>query len=161
MRGTANVLMSSVAILLLAAVPAAGQSNAKGDATFDREAETRHVVSALEDFMAAFNSRDVDAWEATFHFPHYRLAGGRMSVLEKPGEQDGKALFARLQAIGWHHSAWDSHQVVQLSPNKAHVVVHFSRYRADGSKLASYDSFYVLTKEDGKWGIKLRSSFAP
>jgi len=38
--------------------------------------------------MEAFNRMDVDDWEATFHFPHYRLASGRMTVLSEPGKQD-------------------------------------------------------------------------
>ena len=37
----------------------------------------------------------------------------------------------------------------------------FTRYRSDGSVIASYESLYVLTYEVGRWGIKLRSSFAP
>jgi hypothetical protein len=37
----------------------------------------------------------------------------------------------------------------------------FLRYRADGSLIGSFESLYVLTKEQGRWGVKLRSSFAP
>ncbi|MBT1711341.1 hypothetical protein KK062_24075 [Fulvivirgaceae bacterium PWU5] len=35
-----------------------------------------------------------------------------------------------------------------------------TRFRKDGSKLGVYESLYVLTKEDGRWGVKLRSSYA-
>jgi hypothetical protein len=49
---------------------------------------------------------------------------------------------------------------VQASGGKVHVDTRFTRYRKDGSKIASYESLYVLTKEGGKWGVKLRSSFA-
>ena len=33
--------------------------------------------------------------------------------------------------------------------------------RADGSEIAACDSLYVMTLQDGRWGIKGRSSFAP
>ena len=35
------------------------------------------------------------------------------------------------------------------------------RYRADGSVIGGFDSIYVVTCENGHWGIKARSSFAP
>jgi len=41
-----------------------------------------------------------------------------------------------------------------------HVDTKFSRYREDGSLIGSFDSLYIVTKEDGRWGVKLRSSFA-
>jgi hypothetical protein len=131
------------------------------DVALDRAAIEREVVAVLDAYMAAFNRVDVAAWERTFHFPHYRLAGGQMTVLERPGQQDQERLRARLEAIGWHHSGWDRRQIVHLSAEKVHVDTHFIRYRADGTVLASFDSLYVLTREDGVWGVKLRSSFAP
>ena len=37
----------------------------------------------------------------------------------------------------------------------------FTRYRKDGSVISGYDSIYVVTNENGHWGVKARSSFAP
>ena len=36
-----------------------------------------------------------------------------------------------------------------------------SLYRKDGSIIGSFESLYVVTKEQGRWGVKLRSSMAP
>src|SRR5262249_1183028 len=36
------------------------------------------AMKLLDEYMAAWNSKDVTAWERTFHFPHYRLASGKM-----------------------------------------------------------------------------------
>jgi hypothetical protein len=116
------------------------------------------AMKLLDEYMAAWNSKDVTAWERTFHFPHYRLASGKMTVLERPGQQDATRLW---QAIpGWHHSKWDRRRIVHASADKIHVDTKFTRYRADGSRIGSYESLYILTKEDGRWGVKLRSSFA-
>ncbi|MGH9845390.1 MAG: hypothetical protein ACREEM_42295 [Blastocatellia bacterium] len=65
------------------------------------------------------------------------------------------------QAItDWHHSRWDRRRIVHAAADKIHVDTKFTRYRADGSRIGSYESLYILTKEDGRWGVKLRSSFA-
>ena len=124
------------------------------------EAPEAVALRVLDAFMVAFNQRDLDAWEATYHFPHFRMADGRLTVLEAAGQRS-EALFDALAATGWHHSAWLSREVVQADEDKVHVVVEFARYRADGSELARYQSLYVVTREAGRWGIRGRSSFAP
>jgi hypothetical protein len=126
----------------------------------DRAAIEKDVMAVLDEYMDAFNSRDVDAWETTFHFPHYRLASGRMNVLDSPGQQN-PALFAALARTGWDHSGWGRRDIVQLSASKVHVATTFIRYREDGSVLSRFESLYIMTLEDGRWGVKLRSSFAP
>ena len=126
-----------------------------------RETIEAEVIEVLDTWMAAFNRLDIIAWEKTFHFPHYRLASGNMRILNKPGEQDVERMRTNLTARGWHHSGWDRRNIVHISESKVHVDTQFTRYRADGSVIAAYESLYVLTYEEGRWGIKLRSSFAP
>lgn len=118
------------------------------------------VMRALDDYMAAWNRKDLAAWERTFHFPHYRLASGKMSVLDRPGMQDAARVWGSA-GQDWHHSRWDRRRIVHSSPDKVHVDTKFTRCRADGSVIGSYESLYILTKEEGRWGVKLRSSFAP
>ncbi len=145
-------------IILLVALTAASAQTPKKTATgIDPEIEAA-AMKLLDEYMAGWNKKDLEAWERTFHFPHYRLASGRMSVLEKPGQQDATRIW---QAItDWHHSKWDRRRIVHASADKIHVDTKFTRYRADGSRIGSYESLYILTKENGRWGVKLRSSFA-
>ena len=126
----------------------------------DRVSVEREVMAVLDQWMVGFNNRDIDAWEATWHFPHYRLASGQMRVIESAGLRDGAAVFAGLVRSGWHHSEWERRRIFHLSDTKVHVDTVFVRYREDGSVLASYESLYILTLEDGRWGIKMRSSYA-
>lgn len=128
-------------------------------AEFDRAQIESEVMRVLDEYMATWNRRDLAAWERTFHFPHYRLASGGMSVLQKAGEQAPPPMWNR-SADGWHHSEWKRRRMIHVSPEKVHVDTRFTRYRADGVELGSYDSLYVLTRENGRWGVKLRSSFA-
>lgn len=149
-------ILSLVTFLLAAAVSAVSLPQASPE-RIDPALESA-AMKLLDEYMAAWNSKDVTAWERTFHFPHYRLASGRMSVLERPGQQNEARLW---QAIpGWHHSKWDRRRIIHASADKIHVDTKFTRYRADGSRIGSYESLYILTKEDGRWGVKLRSSFA-
>ena len=115
-------------------------------------------MQLLDAYMDGWNRADLKAWEGTFHFPHYRLASGRMSVLDRAGVQQPPSLWG--PESDWHHSAWDRRRIVHASPAKVHVDTQFSRFRSDGSRIGSYDSLYIVTKENGRWGVKLRSSFA-
>jgi hypothetical protein len=125
------------------------------------DAQTKkEVLQVLDNYLAAFNAKDLTAWEATYQFPHYRLADGKMSVLEKAGLRDSAHVFGPLIQSGWSYSKWDHRNIIQASDVKVHVDTRFSRYKADGILIGSYESLYVLTKENGRWGIKLRSSYA-
>jgi hypothetical protein len=139
-------------LLLLAAVsPAQGR---------DSDAEAA-ALAVLDAFMAAVNARDVEAFEAQLHFPHYRFASGAVAVVERAGTRPD--LFERFAAAtpGWHHSAWERRDVIHSGPSKVHIDTRFVRYRADGSVLSRFDSLYIVTRQDGRWAVEARSSFAP
>lgn len=110
--------------------------------------------------MAAFNARDLVAWEATFNFPSIRLASNRLVVIDGTGWHPPDT-FVRGALKEWHHSAWERREVIHAGADKVHVDTCFARYRADGSVIGRFDSIYVVTKENGHWGVKMRSSFAP
>jgi hypothetical protein len=152
--------MKPILLLLLAiAFPVLAQDST----AFDAQNTEREVMAVLDAFMTAFNARDAAAEERTYHFPHYRLASGQMRVLDTAGPQTQatmNATYKRFIESGWDHSAWTRRKIVHLSADKAHVDTQFTRYRKDGSVIGAFDSLYVLTKENGRWGIKLRSSFA-
>lgn len=142
-------------LLACGAEPGAAAADSPADVDANTQAA---VMRVLDEYMRQWNRADLAGWESTFHFPHYRLAGGRMRVLERPGDQPRPAIWG--PDSQWHHSGWDRRQIVQGSPDKVHVDTRFTRYRADGSPIGSYDSLYIVTKENGHWGVKMRSSFA-
>ena len=118
------------------------------------------AMKCLDDFMAAFNARDLRAWEATFNFPSVRLASNTLVIIDKPGWHPPDT-FTRGALKDWHHSAWKRRHVIHAGPDKVHFDTRFARYAADGSIIGEFDSVYVVTKENGHWGVKARSSFAP
>jgi hypothetical protein len=153
--------MRFVALIPLLAGSLAGSTSACEEPAVSFQPQVKDEVNALlDEYMTAWNRKDLEAWERTFHFPHYRLADGRMRVLDRPGMQDAAKVWAAAGS-DWHHSGWDRRRIVHASSDKVHVDTTFTRYRADGSKIGSFESLYILTKEGGRWGVKLRSSFAP
>lgn len=155
-----------VLLLVLLPVPVRATAASEGPVGSEEVSPEAAAMAVLDAFMTAFNARDAQAWAATYHFPHFRLADGTLTVLESADELRPR-LFELLAATGWHHSAWLTREVVQAGPDKVHVSVEFARYREDGSELARYMSLYVVTFEEtpgsehGRWGIRGRSSFAP
>jgi hypothetical protein len=123
------------------------------------QSEIDAAMKCLDDFMAAFNARDLAAFEATFNFPSVRLASNKLALIEKGYHKPD--MFDRGALKEWHHSGWNRRDVIHAGADKVHIDTCFTRYRADGSVLGQFDSVYVVTKEDGHWGIKARSSFAP
>lgn len=115
--------------------------------------------ACLDAFMAAFNARDLPAWEKTFNFPSVRFASNTMTIIE-PGYHRPE-MFDQGALTEWHHSAWERRTVIHAGPDKVHFDTRFTRYRADGGIIGGFDSIYVVTCEDGHWGVKARSSYAP
>ena len=122
-------------------------------------AEIAAAIRCLDDFMAAFNARDLEAFEATFNFPSVRLASNTLALIERGYHQP--AMFETGALAEWDHSAWERREVIHSGPDKVHFDTRFTRYRADGSVIGGFDSIYVVTREDGHWGVKARSSYAP
>jgi hypothetical protein len=116
------------------------------------------AMAVLDAHIAALNARDERALIATLHFPHFRLTGGRMKIWERP-DSYLKDFYARA-GEDWHHSAWDFRNVIAAGPDKVHLDVQFTRYRADNSAIGSFRSLWIVSKLDGRWSAQVRSSFA-
>jgi hypothetical protein len=121
--------------------------------------EVAAAQKVLDDFLAAFNARDIPAFEKTFNFPSIRLASNRLITLN-PGDMKPERYTTGALAE-WDHSKWDRREVIHAGPDKVHIDTRFTRYRKDGAVIGGFDSVYVITCEDGHWGVKIRSSYAP
>ena len=152
-----NLFLAGACLLLLGA----------SSETSERDAA---VMAVLDQYLDSLNQLDMEGHVATYHFPHYRHASGTIvvwrnaleanPVLAAPAEQRRQRLRAVLEPE-WHRSEWLQREIVQGDDRKIHVVTRFARLREDGSVIKTFDSLYVMTHQDGRWGIKGRSSFAP
>ncbi|MDA1279268.1 MAG: hypothetical protein O3B95_04410 [Chloroflexi bacterium] len=109
----------------------------------------------------AFNNRDADAMVAEMHFPHMRLAGNKFQAWHTSEDfrvpQD--SMTEMLNKEGWHTTVTKSITAVQAGAEKVHLVIRQSRQHADGIEYNGFDTLWVFTLIDGRWGVQFRSSF--
>mgnify|MGYP002835004782 FL=1 len=116
----------------------------------------------MQEFLAAFNARDVTRLADTLHFPHVRVASNGLTVTaDKMSFVASRDLEQFAIDNDWDFSEWDSIETVHAGPDKVHFKVVFSRFNPQGERYATFDSLYILQKINDRWGIRARSSFAP
>jgi hypothetical protein len=123
-----------------------------------REAEARAPIDA---FFKAFNARDNEALKKTLHYPHVRINEAGGVNVWKDASAAGTNFDGLTRAEGWARSTLDSVTMRANDAVKVHFEVVFSRYKADGTKYATYQSLWIVTKKEDGWGVQARSSFAP
>ena len=123
----------------------------------DEAAMAAHAIGCINSFTEAFNRRDLDSMDASLHFPHVILSGEKLVVWEKPGQLPA-SFFEELEArTGWSRTIYHDKKVVLVSPRKVHLVVRYSRNRADNSIITMHENLWIVTKDVGRWAIKQRS----
>lgn len=68
----------------------------------DNSEQIAAAMACLDAFMAAFNARDVEAFEATFNFPSVRLASNALRIIERGDRLHARA--ARCHRARSHYS---------------------------------------------------------
>lgn len=128
----------------------------------DRDAVASAATAAVERYLEAFNSRDEEAMTAALHFPHLRVGVGRARVWESAAEYlEGFDFNAFADRLGWERSEADSMEAIQVGARGVNVAVRITRYGAGGARIHSFDTIYLVTESDGKWGIRAGASIAP
>jgi hypothetical protein len=122
------------------------------------QADVALALAVLDEHLAALNAQDNARLCATLHFPHYRLAGGKMQVWERPERY--LADFHARAGVEWHHTLWDFRNIIVAGEEKIHFDVQFTRYRADDTKIGSYRSLWIVAKLNGRWAVQARSTYA-
>jgi hypothetical protein len=124
--------------------------------------EARKVCEAYHN---AFNDQDLDTIHTVMHFPHIRINDqGTVRIIQSVDESVAghQRYWERItEQEGWGYSSQDVVEVLHASDVKVHFKIQFTRYRTDGTKIATYQSLWIVIKRDARWGILCRSSFAP
>ena len=120
------------------------------------------AIAKVEEYMSAVNARDPVGWAATLNYPHLRIASGELRVSETEEDLASQTNFdAFAERFGWDHSEWDDIEAVQVAEHGVNVAMTFSRYNADDEVISTFNTLYLVTNANGRWGIRSRSSFAP
>jgi hypothetical protein len=120
------------------------------------------AIAAFHRWNDGFNARDAEAQVAATHFPHVRLSGTNEFERWETADafrarQDGAT--ERLRAEGWHRTETVSVDAIQVGEEKVHLIIRQSRRRADGTEYNGFDTLWIMTKREGRWGVQFRSSF--
>ncbi|MBJ38854.1 MAG: hypothetical protein CMD83_10390 [Gammaproteobacteria bacterium] len=118
-------------------------------------------IAAARAFVDAFNAQDHARLAGTLNYPHVRLANNQYRTVGSAedfatGSRNGES---RLRGEGWDHTVLESAEVVHEGDDKVHLALVMARYDKDGKVYNRFDTFWIATLENGKWGIRFRSSF--
>lgn len=114
----------------------------------------------LDEYLEAFNTGDVKRWASVLHFPHVRIAGDRVRVwdtAEAFAKDNDMSLLAK--KIDWGYNKWDWRHMVQFGPGKMHFALQLSRYTVNDVLISSFESLYIITRVNDRWGVQGRSSY--
>jgi len=120
------------------------------------------AIQAAQDwlarFLVAWNSGDLEQVRNELHYPHITIGPAGGQVVVAPTREDFQTDFARMAEIeGWASSSFDDFTAITASETKVHFETTFKRYKADGSVYGSGRVLYIVTEQDGHWGMQLRS----
>ena len=131
-----------------------GYISAAGMKESEIEAEARKPI---DDFFSALNARDLESGRKTLNYPHIQIAGSDISILNNP--EEFQIDFQALANEGWTYSTLDSCTMRQFCDEKVHFELQLSMHRANDARYATYQALWIVTRQDGIWGIQCRSIF--
>ena len=123
--------------------------------------EKEAIETALLWNEEGFNKRDRKISVDLMHFPHVRLWNNQFSIFNSEEEflKGFDLQTQKLDQEGWTHTVTKDIQAVQSDESKVHLLLLQSRRNKDDIEIENFQTLWIMTKIDGKWGIKFRSSF--
>jgi hypothetical protein len=165
-----KALVASAGMVLAASMPSSSMAETPSSKDIDAGVsvapeDAGAIWAVLDKYLEYFRpplADTIDETLKTMLFPHVRVASHQIVVFPDAKTYKDVSLNQTGDYLppGWDHTDWGKRRIVQADKEKAHVVVVLSRYTKDKKLIAAEDSFYILEKVDGHWGIRGRSSFA-
>jgi len=127
------------------------------DSDSDSAAMIAAAIDCIEAFTDRFNARDLAGMDAHLHFPHVIMSAETLVVWDTPNQVPADFFDVMTRDSGWDRTVYVDRQAVLVSPRKVHLLVTYTRNRADGSVISQHENLWIVTQEAGRWGIKARS----
>jgi len=117
---------------------------------------------ALEAFMVAFNTGDDAKLRTTIQFPFVSIDGEPRVFVSQIPEDFSQGFDMMRKREGWASSSFDYNtlKIFLSSEDKIHLSLTYHRYKENGNRYATGNTFYIVTKKDAHWRIQLRSGVA-
>ena len=119
------------------------------------------AIAAAKAWQDAFNNLDANGMADNTNFPHIRHAEGTFRFLDTREDflNAHANMKERLSAQGWAHTTMEKVEVVHEGPDKVHLAILQHREHADGTVYRPFETLWIMTLQDGHWGVQFRSSF--
>ena len=122
----------------------------------------QEATNSFHRWNNTWNTGDVEKQIQEMHFPNVRLDGeNRFDNLETADDfwLQQASITARLEEEKWHHTSALSIHSTQAGSGKVHLVIRQSSQHADGTEYHGFNTLWIFTKIDDRWGVQFRSSF--
>ena len=126
-----------------------------------KNSEKEAIETAILWNEEGFNKRDRKISVDLMHFPHVRLWNNQFSIFNSEEEflKGFDLQTQKLEQEGWTHTVTKDIQAVQSDESKVHLLLLQSRRNKNDIEIENFQTLWIMTKIDGKWGIRFRSSF--
>ena len=120
----------------------------------------RNAQNTVENYIEAFNAQDLPSMIDNLNFPFSWIINNVVRPVQEASDfvSPTEALIKR---EGWHHTVLDSVEPVQVWETKAHFKVTHSRFKADNTKYMTHEALWIVTTDNGHWGIQCMSLYIP
>lgn len=115
------------------------------------------ALATIDAFTDRFNARDAAGMDDLLHFPHVILSGEQLVIWPERGQMPATFFDDMIASTGWDRTVYLERRPVLVNARKVHVLVDYTRNRADGTVITRHRNLWVVTQEAGRWGIKQRS----
>ena len=120
------------------------------------------AIDSFYRWSEAFNSRNIYGMLQEMHFPHYRLSGRNDVKIWETSDEHQIMLEDDTQKLideNWAKTTTTEMSAVQFSDKKVHLTFLQTRRHPDGTPYNSFQTLWIFIEVNGKWGVKIRSSF--
>lgn len=126
-----------------------------------KNSEKEAIETAILWNEEGFNKRDRKISVDLMHFPHVRLWNNQFSIFNSEEEflKGFDQQTQKLEQEGWTHTVTKDIKSVQSDESKVHLLLLQSRRNKDDIEIEKFQTLWIMTKIDEKWGIRFRSSF--
>ena len=130
-----------------------GRGWPSGEAEVEAETAASGVVEA---FFTAWNGADNEGMAKTINFPHAFIIRDGRAAIAKSAIRIGTDFEGMRENEGWHHSEYNSLEFIHAAPDKVIAQLTFTRHHDAGTIYRTVPVLWIITHQDGPWGIQLR-----
>ena len=118
------------------------------------------AMAVLDDYMAALNRGDEAGRQRGLQFPACAAGRRQGRRLAEPRRLQARRISVARAGDGWDRSKWDERTPIHVGDGQGASEGEVQPLAAaDGSLIGRFETIYIVTHQDGHWGIQARSSF--